>query len=65
LIQAVKIWKRGEKAALKSEPQAVMAMVNSSIANAQIGENAKAEESCKPAPRGLSLISHVASWHTI
>jgi len=35
--------------ALKLEPQAVMAMVNSSIAYAQMGENGKAEQSLKKA----------------
>jgi tetratricopeptide (TPR) repeat protein len=37
------------RAALKSEPQAVMAMVNSSIAYAQMGENGKAEKSLQEA----------------
>jgi len=37
------------QAALKSEPQAVMAMVNSSIAYAQMGENDKAEKSLQQA----------------
>jgi tetratricopeptide (TPR) repeat protein len=37
------------QAALKLEPQAVMAMVNSSIAYAQMGENGKAEQSLQKA----------------
>ena len=37
------------KSALKLEPQAVMAMVNSSIAYAQMGENSKAEKSLQEA----------------
>ncbi len=37
------------QAALKLEPQAVMAMVNSSIAYAQMGENGKAERSLQEA----------------
>jgi len=37
------------RAALKIEPQAVMAMVNSSIAYAQLGENSKAEKSLENA----------------
>jgi len=37
------------QAALKQEPQAVLAMVNSSIAYAQMGENDKAEKSLKEA----------------
>ena len=37
------------QAALKLEPQAIMAMVNSSIAYAQMGENDKAEKSLKQA----------------
>jgi tetratricopeptide (TPR) repeat protein len=37
------------RAALKIEPQAVLAMVNSSIAYAQMGENGKAEKSLQEA----------------
>ncbi len=37
------------QAALKLEPQAIMAMVNSSIAYAQMGENGKAEKSLQQA----------------
>ncbi len=37
------------QAALKLEPEAVMAMVNSSIAYAQLGENGRAEKSLKDA----------------
>jgi tetratricopeptide (TPR) repeat protein len=37
------------QAALKLEPQAIMAMVNSSIAYARMGENSKAEKSLKEA----------------
>lgn len=39
------------QAALKSEPQAVMALVNSSIAYAQMGESGKVEESLQEALR--------------